>query len=57
MKTESLSPASELPVQESPMGMRKKIAIGLAILAILAVCGLALWQGFQMVLRATSGQS
>ena len=57
MKTQSLDPASPFQAQESLTSVRKKIAVAIAILAILALCGFAVWEGFQMALRATSGHS
>jgi hypothetical protein len=41
-------------VQEASIFTRKRIALAIAILTI---CGLALWASVEMVLRMTSGQS
>jgi len=57
MKTQLLYPESLFQAQESSTSIRKKIAVTIAILAILTVCGLALWEGIQMALRQTSGHS
>jgi hypothetical protein len=40
--------------QESPFFTRKRIAVAIAILT---VCGVALWMSLEMLLRITSGQS
>jgi hypothetical protein len=40
--------------QESPFFTRKRIAVAIAILT---VCGIALWMSLEMLLRMTSGQS
>ena len=47
MKTQSLYPESLFQAQESSTGMRRKIAVAIAILVILTVCGFALWEGIQ----------
>jgi len=57
MKTQSLYPESLFQAQESSTGMRRKIAVAIAILVILTVCGFALWEGIQTALRMTSGHS
>jgi hypothetical protein len=57
VKTQSLYPESPFPTQESATGIRRKIILVIAILAILSLCGFALWQGIQMALRLTSGHS
>ena len=41
-------------VQEASLFTRKRIAVAIAILI---VCGFALWASLEMVLRMTSGQS
>jgi hypothetical protein len=41
-------------VQESTVITPKRIAV---VIAILTLCGLALWASLEMVLRLTSGQS
>jgi hypothetical protein len=41
-------------VQEASIFTRKRIAVAIAILII---CGFALWASLEMVLRMTSGQS
>lgn len=41
-------------VQEATIFTRKRIAVAIAILII---CGVALWASLEMVLRVTSGQS
>jgi hypothetical protein len=43
-----------IQARESSMSRTKRIAVAIAILA---VCGLALWIGLQMALRMTSGHS
>ena len=57
MKTQSLYPEGSFPAKESATGIRTKIVVAIAILAILSVCGFALWEGVQVALRATSGHS
>jgi hypothetical protein len=57
MKTQSLQPTGLFQAQESSTSMRKKIALAIAILAVLTACGLAFWEGIQMALRVTSGHS
>jgi len=57
MKTQSLYPESSFPTKESPTGIRTKIVVAIAILAVLSVCGFALWEGIQVALRVTSGHS
>ncbi len=57
MKTQSLYPESSFPTKESATGIRAKILVAIAILAILSVCGFALWEGIQVALRVTSGHS
>jgi len=57
MKTQSLYPESLFQAQESSTSVGKKIAVTIAILAILTVCGFVLWEGIQMALRQTSGHS
>jgi hypothetical protein len=42
--------------QESSIITPKRIAIAVAI-AILTICGVALWASLEMALRLTSGQS
>lgn len=41
-------------VQQASIFTRKRIALAIAILTI---CGIALWVSLEMVLRMTSGQS
>ena len=57
MKTQSLYPESLFQAQESSTSAGKKIAVTIAILAFLTVCGFVLWEGIQMALRQTSGHS
>jgi len=57
VKTQSLYPESPFPTQESATGIRRKTILVIAILAILSLCGFALWEGIQTALRLTSGHS
>jgi hypothetical protein len=41
-------------VQEASTFTRRRIAV---VIAILIICGVALWASLEMVLRVTSGQS
>jgi hypothetical protein len=57
VKTQSLYPESPFPTQASATGIRRKIILMIAILAILSLCSFALWEGIRIALRLTSGHS